>query len=120
MSICDIAVIFLCRPVISYVLSLCSRCRARVLRRVAWIGVKTILPVCNAASTEQDVKLVFVRPDEGRLQAMAHETVPAEFDAYNETQPTGILRHLRGGCKLDETIAATVSGCLRCHCGEAM
>jgi hypothetical protein len=48
-------------------------------------------PFCNAASTEQDAKLVFTRPDEGRLQAVAHETVPAEFDACNETHPTGIL-----------------------------
>jgi hypothetical protein len=48
-------------------------------------------PVCNAASTEQDVKLIVARPDEGRLQAVAHETVPAEFDACNETHPTEIL-----------------------------
>jgi hypothetical protein len=44
-------------------------------------------PIWNAALTEQDVKLVFVCPDVGELQAVAHETVPAEFDACNETQP---------------------------------
>jgi hypothetical protein len=51
------------------------------------------------------------------FKAVAHETVPAETDAHDETQPTKALRNVHLGSKHDETIASIASVCLRLYCG---